>query len=122
MTIATVRALPRLREPGAGELDKLVTIRRRADYPAPDMGLDSTFVGTVKRWAKLEPVGTAVYLDGVQSDHAITHRLTLYWLEGVTREHEVVCRARVYAIRRVTDLNGGGVFTVLEVEELGDVS
>lgn len=115
-----MRTLRRQHEPGAGEFDKLVTIRRRADHPTDDMGLGSAFLSETRRWASIEPVGTGVYLDGVQTEHAITHRITIYHLEGVTREHEVVCRDVVYAVRRSTDVNGRGVYTTLEVEELGN--
>jgi len=108
------------REPGAGELNRLVTIRQRTDYPTDEMGLGSTFENEIKRWAKIEPVGTAVYLDGIQTDHAITHRITLYRLAGLTREYEIVHASKVFAVRRLTDLNGRGIYTVLDVEELGN--
>ena len=48
-----------LREPGAGELERRITLRLRADQPAPDLGLSSIFTDEKKRWAKIEPVGAA---------------------------------------------------------------
>lgn len=109
-----------LREPGAGELDRRVRVRRRADLPAADMGLDSVFSERKQRWAKIEPVGTAVYADGVQTGNKLTHRITLRYLVGVTGDHEVVHGSTLYRISRSADMNGARRFTLLEVEELGE--
>jgi len=110
-----------LREPGAGELDRRITLRLRADQPAPDLGLSSIFTDEKKRWAKIEPVGAATYSAGLQIDDKVTHRVTLYYLDGLSDAHEVLHSKRLYRIRRVTDLNGGHRYSVLEVEELGPV-
>lgn len=109
-----------LREPGAGELNRRVRVRRRADRPAEDMGLDSVFSERKQRWAKIEPVGTAVYADGVQTGNKLTHRITLRFLAGVTGDHEVVHGSTVYRVSRSADMNGTHRFTLLEVEELGE--
>lgn len=110
-----------MREPSAGELDRRVTLRLRSDVPAPDQGLDSLFTDQKKRWAKIEPVGTAVYAAGVQTDVKITHRVIFYYLKGMSEAHEVVHGATIYRVRRVADMNGSRRFTLLEVEELGQV-
>lgn len=108
-----------MREPSAGELDRRITVRLRSDDPAPDLGLDSVFSDQKKRWAKIEPVGTAVYANGVQTDVKITHRVILYYLKGMSDAHEVVHGGSIYRVKRVADMNGSRRFTVLEVEELG---
>ena len=108
-----------MREPHAGELDRRVTIRRRVDLPGADMGLDETFPEQLDRWAKIEPVGTAVYAGSVQIDTAVTHRVILRYLPGLTNAHEVVHGTTVYRVQRITDMNGSRRWTVLEVEELG---
>ncbi len=110
-----------MREPSAGELDRRITLRLRSDIPAPDQGLDSLFTDQKKRWAKIEPVGTAVYAAGVQTDVKITHRVIFYYLKGMSEAHEVVHGATIYRVRRVADMNGSRRFTLLEVEELGAV-
>lgn len=107
------------REPGAGELNRSVLIRLRTDLPAVDMGLDSVFTDERPRWAKIEPVGTAVYANGVQTDNKLTHRITLRLLKGVTDAHEVVHGDTIYRVKRSANLNGTNRFTQLEVEELG---
>lgn len=108
-----------MREPSAGELGRRITVRLRSDDPAPDLGLDSVFSDQKKRWAKIEPVGTAVYANGVQTDVKITHRVILYYLKGMSDAHEVVHGGSIYRVKRVADMNGSRRFTVLEVEELG---
>lgn len=106
-----------MREPSAGELNRRITLRLRTDIPALD--LDSLFTDQKKRWAKIEPVGTAVYANGVQTDMKVTHRVTFYYLKGMSESHEVVHGATIYRVRRVADMNGTRRFTLLEVEELG---
>jgi len=107
------------REPGAGELNRRVSIRRRTDVPADNMGLTSIFSMPKRRWARIEPVGTGVYADSVQTDNKITHRITLRLLPGVTTADEVVHGSTLYRVSRSVDMNGAHRFTVLEVEELG---
>jgi hypothetical protein len=106
-------------EPGAGDLNRRVTLRRRSDSPADDGGLASQFSEEKKRWARIEPVGTAIYNGSVQVDAKITHRVTLRYLGVLPIDFEVVHGDVVYRVRRATDLNGSHKFTVLEVEELG---
>ena len=108
-----------MREPSAGELNRRITLRLRTDIPASDQGLESLFAEQKRRWAKIEPVGTAVYANGVQTDMKITHRVTFYYLKGMSESHEVVHGATIYRVRRVADMNGNRRFTLLEVEELG---
>lgn len=108
-----------MREPSAGELDRRITLRLRLDTPAPDQGLDPMFTGQKQRWAKIEPVGTVVYANGIQTDVKITHRVILYYLKGMSDAHEVVHGGSIYRVKRVADMNGSRRFTIIEVEELG---
>lgn len=121
------------REPAAGELNRRLAIRRRLDLPAGDMGLDSVFSELKARWGKIQPVGTAVYAEGVQTDGKITHRIWFRIVQGITDAHEVVHVSQVpgtegayevvpgtplYRVKRSADMNGSRRFTLLEVEEL----
>lgn len=106
-------------EPGAGDLNRRVTLRRRSDSPANNGGLASQFSEEKKRWARIEPVGTAIYNGSVQADSKITHRITLRYLGVLPVDFEVVHGDVIYRVRRATDLNGSHKFTTLEVEELG---
>lgn len=118
------------REPTIGELNRRVAVRRRSDEPATDMGLDSSFSILRGVWARIEPVGTAAYTDGVQTDVKITHRISVRLLKDITDAHEVVYVRRVaggyevvpdtplYRVKRSADMNDSRRFTLLEVEEL----
>lgn len=124
------------REPAAGELNRRVAVRQRRDVPTPDMGLGSEFFALKARWAKIVPVGTAVYAEGVQTDVKITHRIEMRLFPGITEAHEVVHvrlepgssevyeitpGTPLYRVKRSCDMNGTGRFTLLEVEELGAI-
>lgn len=109
----------RMREPSAGDLNRRITIRVRADLPADDQGLEPVFTDEKRRWAEIKPVGTAVYNAGLQLERKVTHRITFYLLEGVSEAHEVLHGQTLYRVRRVADMNGSRRYTVLEVEELG---
>ena len=111
-----------IREPASGELNRRVLIRLRTDRPAGEAGVDSAFSGEVWRWAKIEPVGTAVFVGGIQTDIKVTHRITFRILDGMTEDHEVVHGRKVYRAKRVADLNGSGRFTMLEVELIGAIA
>lgn len=107
-----------MRIPRIGELDRRVQLRERRDYPYRDAELESDFPQQRSRWAKIEPVGAAVYSGSVQIDEKITHRMYLRYVDGVTSDYEVVYREQVFRVKRVGDLNAVRRFTVLEVEEL----
>ena len=107
-----------LTPPPSQKLNKRVQIRRRTDVPVGDADLEHVFSDTKPRWARIQPVGTATYAEGVQSDHAITHRIWLRKIAGITTSHEVVHGEHVYRVLRSADLDGGNAFTILEVEQL----
>lgn len=115
------RVANKLRHPHTGELNRRITLRLRSDVPALDMGLEPVFSEPRKRWAKIEPVGTAIYANGVQTDNKLTHRITLRYHPGITEAHEVVHGETLYRVKRSADLNGAHRFTVLEVEEVGQL-
>lgn len=107
-----------MRIPKIGELDRRVLLRERRDYPYRDAEIESEFSEQRSRWAKIEPVGAAVYSGSVQIDDKVTHRVFLRYLDGVTSDYEVVYRGQVFRVKRVGDVNGVRRFSVLEVEEL----
>lgn len=100
------------------KLDKRVLIRQRTDVPLGDSDLESIFSQPVGRWARIQPVGTAAYAEGQQTDHSLTHRIWLRKMAGITKSHEVVHGDSVYRVLRNAPLDGGNAFTILEVEQL----
>lgn len=116
MTVTT--SITTLQPPPSQKLDKRVLIRRRTDVPFGDSALEHEFRDERPRWARIQPVGTAVYAEGQQTDHAITHRIWLRKIDGVTTSHEVVHGSNIYRVLRGAPLDGGNAFTILEVEQL----
>lgn len=106
--------------PTIGELNQLVKISTRSDFPVLDTDIDSTYSGRRDRWAKIEPVGSAVYFGNMQTEAKVTHRIWIRYERGIDANVEVDDGQSVYRVRRVSDLKGAKRFTVLEVEELAD--
>lgn len=112
--------------PSIGELNRRVRLRVRSDKAKTDgPGIESEYDYTSESWAKVQPVGSAVYSGSVQSGVTVTHRVTLRFRKGITDAHEVVeafeGAETIYRVKRVSDL-GNRRFSVLEVEELGQAA
>lgn len=110
-----------IQEPNAGELNRRVVLRRRSDLPDADGGLSSLFSDKKNRWARITPVGTAIYHGSTQAEDKITHRVVMRYLGVIPIDFEVVHRDVVYRVKRAAPMNGGRRFTLLEVEELGQI-
>lgn len=106
--------------PTIGELNQRIKISTRSDYPVLETDIASDYSGRRDRWAKIEPVGSAVYFGNVQIEAKVTHRIWIRYERGIDVNVEVDDGQSVYRVRRATDLKGAKRFTVLEVEELGD--
>ncbi len=105
--------------PSAGELDTFVTIVRIANSPDDEVELSTEEVEVLTRWAKIEPVGTAIYVGTAQTGTGITHRIyidftTLVQADDVVKTND----GRRFRVHRSAAMNGGRVCTILEVEEL----
>jgi len=112
--------------PMPGELNRRIQIFSRTDLPNADDG--ESAVGTDallwQCWAKCEPIGSA-YWNGVQTEEKATHR---FWVRQVkdktdpqSLSHGVLIQMAKssFRITRVTDLNDGGRWTLIEAMELG---
>lgn len=106
--------------PQVGELRHWAELRVRKDFPVGSSSLSPEFPELLGQWAKVEPVGTAVYANSVQTDVRITHRIFVRWRRGLGRYNEVSCQGLLYRVLRVGDIKGKEHWAVLEVEELGD--
>lgn len=115
---ANVTSITTLSPLASQKLNKRVQIRQRTDVPLGASALGSVFSEPGSRWARIQPVGTAAYAEGLQSDHSLTHRIWLRKIEGITNAHEVVHKSHVYRVLRSADLDGGNAFTILDVEQL----
>lgn len=112
--------------PLAGELTRRITLFKRVDLPSAELGAYSSDTVIGSFWAKIEPVGGMYFMQGLQQNQTITHRVWLRWIKGKTDEHSLThgvmlkCQGIVYEIIRVMDADNTRRFTVLEVQELGE--
>ncbi|MNP73425.1 Phage head-tail joining protein [compost metagenome] len=71
-----------------------------------------------KRWAKIEPLGTAAYTGAVQVGNVTTHRIYFRFVRELDSRHEIYAGGRVFRVKRPTSMRGRNVWSVIEVEEL----
>lgn len=111
--------------PDIGKLDRLITILKQQDMPAMNAGIDTSYTDQVTAWAKIEPVGSAIFFGTKQIESGVTHRIlvrrtSLVTESTITGDHVVRYSGLLYRVRRAADLNGMRRFVMLECEELGD--
>lgn len=108
-----------MKPPSTGELRRHITILAWRDLPDAGTGLTASYTPVDTAWAKIEPVGGAVYLGSLQIGSTITHRITMRHRADLTAQHVIEECGRRYLVRRVADLGGERRFTVAECEEQG---
>lgn len=114
-----------LTEPKTGELNRRVAIKRWQDMPATSgsITVSDTLVATV--WAKIEPVGNAIFFGTKQVGEDVTDRIYIRRTSALTErtitgEHVCESGGLRYRVRRASALNGEKKFVLLDVECLGD--
>lgn len=113
--------------PKAGELNRRIVLFRHTDSPTGHASAESVDTDIMSVWAKIEPTGS-VYWGTVQTEDKASHRIWIRSYKGRTDaesiSHGVWVRfkGRKYATVRVTDCNGEGKFTLLEVREYGEIA
>lgn len=111
--------------PFSGELKYRISLFRRVDSPSLDLRAVSVDTKIGSYWAKIEAVGGMYFMQGLQQNQLVTHRIWIRWIRGKTDEHSlshgviVKCDGIVYEIIRVMDADNTRRFTALEVQELG---
>lgn len=105
--------------PGAGDLNRRISIRRWSEMPNAALGLDEVFGTPVLVWAEVRAVGGATYLGSMQLDATVTHRFIIRTGVDVSIQHVIEWSGRRYKVRRVNQMAGANHFTVIEAEELG---
>lgn len=109
----------------AGKLDKRITIKKWNEMASMAGGITQSFNQDIEVWAKLEPVGNAIFFGTKQAAEDITHRVfvrrsTAVNERKVTAEHVVEHRDLRYRVKRASDLKGEGDFVLLDLELLGE--
>lgn len=112
--------------PSIGQFDKRARIREWQDVPAIGTGIEQTEDSGVTVWASIEPTGAALFYGTQQVETTVTHRLKT-WRTAlvnalvITGAHVVEHRSIRYRVRRATDLDSGGAFVQLDLEQLGAI-
>lgn len=113
-----------MREPTPGEMTLRCTLYRVTHSPASGSMHTRVRMPIWQCWCKLEVIGGSVYWDNQQTEDAISHRIIIRQCKGNTRPQdlprlvEVECDGIWYRVKRVTALNAGRWFTLLECEVL----
>lgn len=113
-----------MKVPGSGELNRRVAFYRVNTVSADDSDATNEQTLICRRWAKIEPVGSSVFADSVQTAEIVTHRIWVRQEPGLTRPQDLGHMTEAesegvrYLIKRAMDLNGEHVFTLLECEQL----
>lgn len=110
-----------MKAPNVGELKHKITIKLWRDVPNLSAGIDQTFTEPAIAWAKIEPVGTAIYFDTKQTDNKITHRFYIRFIAGVTSDHVIEHDGWRYRIARSAPMQFERRFLVIEAEQLGSI-
>lgn len=101
-----------------GQLKHLVTVMLRHDVPDAFTSLDAQYTAPRDVWAALLPVSGATWVGSRQIDSQITHRIVVRFLDGITSDHEITYGARRFRIRRISDWEERGRWTLMDCEEL----
>jgi hypothetical protein len=109
-----------------GELNTTVRVREWQDMPAIGGGIDQTFAAGTKAWAKLVPVGAALFYGTAQIEAGVTHRMTTWRTTAlnertVTAAHVVESEGMRYRVRRATPMDQERQFLLVDLTELGAI-
>lgn len=117
--------------PAIGDLNRRLTLKKQADMPAMGAGVSETFSTVSLCWAKIVPVGTAIFFGTKQVDEGVTHRIFVRRVPGVITEllidanhvfDQTVNGENIrYRVRRASDLEDARDFLMIDVELLGNV-
>ncbi|SAL20652.1 Phage head-tail joining protein [Caballeronia cordobensis] len=112
--------------PTAGELNKLVKIRRWQDIPDAGFGIEQTFDAGFDVWAKRAPVSSGIFFGSMQVNSAVTDRFIVRRSARVTEasitgEHVVEHGGLRYRVKRTLPLDGDAVFVAIDAELLGAI-
>ncbi|MCK9389769.1 MAG: head-tail adaptor protein [Sulfuritalea sp.] len=102
------------------------TIKGWQDMPAMGGGITQTFDAGQPAWAKREPLGNAIFFGTKQVDEAVTDRFIIRRTPAltdrtITGEHVIEGEGQRFRVKRVSALNGGNKFVVIEAELIGNV-
>lgn len=113
-----------MNEPLSGDLSQRCSIYSAKLLPNGKADHSTLRTPLWKCWCRIEVVGGAVYWDNVQTEDAVTHRIFVRSVKGKTRPQdlprliEIESNGLWYRVKRTTDCNSAGRFTLFECEVL----
>ena len=116
-----------MKPPRPGELDKLATIRLWQDLPDAGTGIDQTVDAGIPAWCRITPAGSALFYGDAQVTPGVTHYLATWRTEQLSADvigggHVVDYGDMRYRVQRVTDLQGGRAWVLMDLQQLGRIS
>ena len=104
-------------EPRIGELRNFVDIAYRTEGESTSTaGLSDVYTIRARAWAKIEPVGTAIYVNSMQTTSLITHRIWLRWIP-IQDYYNVILNSSILPNGRVMNQR----FQTQRVSEVGQI-
>jgi head-tail adaptor len=112
-------------QPSIGDFRWMVTLSKRADLPDDYTGVNEQYTDFYTCHANIVPVGTALFIQGVELGVSVTHRITIYWWDRLdeftyvfrtTIRPDVSSKKERWKIMRAADLEGRRRFTILDCQ------
>lgn len=110
---------------GIGTLRWLVTLYRRDQDPAHDLGLQETLVPIATVHAAVDPAWESTFIQSTQIDGPITHMITMRWqhypvnadvVVRTTKAPDGTLWSELFRVRRTKELGGRKRFIQLSCE------
>lgn len=108
-----------LTPPRIGALRDRVTLRLWEDTATGEAAATPVFTDVATLFGRLEPIGDGIFFGAIQVGTGVTHRLWLRHRSDLTVRHVVEHGGQRYRVRRVSDLEGAGRFTLALLEHWG---
>lgn len=117
-----------MKEPDAGRLNQRCSIFEVKHAPVKASAIEKQRKLLMSVYCCLEVMGGQLYWDNVGTADEVTHRIFIRQVKGKTEPicfphiTEIDLNGATYRVRRVTDVNARGVFTLFECKELKNAS
>jgi len=102
----------------AGQLRHSVTLEQRTSAAGSGPALRREYIGVGDVFAAIDGVGGAAYLDSVQTEERVTHRITIRYRTRTDFTHIRRGTDQLFRVRRLRDPDGTRRWLIIEAEEL----
>lgn len=109
--------------PTVGELSERASLYRVESVPDGEWETKNKRKLITEMWAKLEVIGGSQYLDSINTESAVTHRVYVRYVKGFSSPldlqqlTEIDIDGFTYRAKRITDVNNAHRFTLIECEQ-----